>query len=336
MGIFVKNSVLDHFTVNIVDKAYDGILCLRFEHRGSQYFFIIISCYLSPETSTWGRNADFFFSHLLVLIYSTDVGSVYLCGDVNSRIADLRDYAAGDDISSRAALDTVVNKHGETFIEFLKDSKCCVLNGRLNPENDNFTSISVKGKAVVDYIVTPHVDLKTCLEFSVFTPSDLLQRVGFEGINLIDDHSRIPDHSALCLRFQTGEVFNNDNGLEFQGQVRRRRRNFPVNFLTSEISRKALIEIIDQLDFGQKTQDNVDYCYDRLCDFLHKELDKYGAVKKDVEKKFYRTKQPYWNNELNELWLNSRAAEKMFLKCKDQSKRRDLKIAFKRCQHDFD
>lgn len=83
-----------------------------------------------------------------------------MCGDVNSRIADLRDYTVVEDIPLRVALDTVVNKHGETCIEFLKDSKCCVLNGRLNPENDHFTSISVKGKAVVDYIVTPHVDQK--------------------------------------------------------------------------------------------------------------------------------------------------------------------------------
>ena len=32
----------------------------------------------------------------------------------------------------------------------------CVLNGRITPEFDNFTSISTKGNAVVDYMWVPH------------------------------------------------------------------------------------------------------------------------------------------------------------------------------------
>lgn len=172
-GVFVKNTILDSFSVR-TDKAYEGIPCLHFEHVVSRYSFIVISCYLSPETSTWGRNADLFFAHLLSLIYAADADAVYICGDLNSRIAQLRDYGEEDDIPSRVVLDTSSNKHGESFIEFLKDSKCCVLNGRVTPENDNFTSVSVRGKAVVDYIVTPHVDLNTCVKFKVFTPLGLV------------------------------------------------------------------------------------------------------------------------------------------------------------------
>ncbi len=100
-------------------------------------------------------------------------------------------------------LDTGVNKHGEAFIEFPRDSKCCMLDGRLNPENDRFTSISVRDKAVVDYIVTPHVDLKTRLEFKVCTPSDLLEKAGVEAMNLID-YGRLPDHSVLRMQFRSG------------------------------------------------------------------------------------------------------------------------------------
>ncbi|KAL7370215.1 hypothetical protein ABVT39_022270 [Epinephelus coioides] len=56
--------------------------------------------------STWGRNANLFFSHLIALSYFTDADSVYICGDFNSRIADLRDYIEEDDISPRVILDT--------------------------------------------------------------------------------------------------------------------------------------------------------------------------------------------------------------------------------------
>ena len=35
-------------------------------------------------------------------------------------------------------------------------TQMCVVNGRFNPDKDNFTSISTKGSAVVDYFLTNH------------------------------------------------------------------------------------------------------------------------------------------------------------------------------------
>lgn len=168
------------------------------------------------------------------------------------------------------------------FLEFLKDSKCCILNGRLNPENDNFTSISVRGKAVADYIVTSHVDMKTCIGFNVYTPSELIDRVGPESFNLIGDHSRLPDHSVLCLRFQVGEVFNTQNNVDCPQQVKRQGRNYPVDFLSSETCRRALLEVIDQLQIVQESQEKLDWCYTNLCNLLHDEMEKLCPVKKWV------------------------------------------------------
>ena len=55
-------------------------------------------------------------------------------------------------------------------------------------------------------------------------------------------------------------------------------------------------------------------------------------------KKYYRTKQPYWNNELNELWSKLCSAEKTFLKCGlgEPWKRRAVHSEFKQCQVNFD
>ena len=87
----------------------------------------------------------------------SEVDAVYTCGDLNSRIVGLEDCINDvDDATPRANLDTVLNKHGEILLEFLKDSKCCILNGRISPGKDHFTSISTKGKAVVDYVITHH------------------------------------------------------------------------------------------------------------------------------------------------------------------------------------
>ncbi len=79
---------------------------------------------------------------------------VYFCGDYNARIGQLH-YVTEDIDSSippRCVIDDVVYGHGEALIDFIEDCKLCILNGRLDPLNDNFTYISDKGKSVVDYI----------------------------------------------------------------------------------------------------------------------------------------------------------------------------------------
>lgn len=127
------------------------------EHSLSEYCFVIVSDYLPPVNSTSGCDSQTSFSHLLAQIDTfSEVDAIYLCGDWNSCIAGLEDCIQdGDNVAPRSKLNTVLNKHGETLLEFLKDSKCCILNGRISPEKDNFTSISTKGKEVVDNIITP-------------------------------------------------------------------------------------------------------------------------------------------------------------------------------------
>lgn len=71
-------------------------------------------------------------SHVLSLIYSLcDCDAIYLVRDVNSRLGTLTDYIDGiDDISERAVLDNIKNKHGEVYQDFLIEAKMCVLNGK--------------------------------------------------------------------------------------------------------------------------------------------------------------------------------------------------------------
>ncbi len=76
----------------------------------------------------------------------------------------------------------------------------CVLNGRIDPLSENFTSASPKGKEVVDYIVTPLECLENCVEFKVLLSSQIVEEKAL--FNLIDDHYRQPDHSLLWLKFR--------------------------------------------------------------------------------------------------------------------------------------
>ncbi len=70
------------------------------------------------------------------------------------RIEKLSGLTDIDALPNRIIIDEIGKCHGEPLIGFLNDSKRCVLNGRFNPDCNNYTSISHKGKSVVDYIIT--------------------------------------------------------------------------------------------------------------------------------------------------------------------------------------
>ena len=54
-----------------------------------------------------------------------------------------------------------VNKHGESLIGFLRDSKMFLINGRICPLDDHFTSVSIK--AVVDDVMEAQNCLENCI-----------------------------------------------------------------------------------------------------------------------------------------------------------------------------
>ena len=87
-------------------------------------------CYLSPENSVWGRDVSNYFVNILSLLYVCSLADlIVLCGDFNARIGKNLDFISDvDQVSKRICIDNVKNSHGSSFIEFLKESKLCVLN----------------------------------------------------------------------------------------------------------------------------------------------------------------------------------------------------------------
>ena len=61
VGFLVKQSVFNSFHVRVSDKAYDGILGLELRHKDTDTSIAMFTCYLPPENSPWGRDADSFF-----------------------------------------------------------------------------------------------------------------------------------------------------------------------------------------------------------------------------------------------------------------------------------
>ena len=94
---------------------------------------------------------------LLTIVYTCSYAdAVVFCGDFNSRIGNNLDYIPDiDPVTERLAIDISKNSHGSSFLEFLKEAKLCVLNGRVTKEFDNFTFSSTRGNSVVDYFIVP-------------------------------------------------------------------------------------------------------------------------------------------------------------------------------------
>lgn len=275
--MLVKDWVCTDYDVTIVDKSYDGVLVLRFVHKDSDFDFVIISAYLPPENSPRGRDAQGFYSHILAQVYMlADSDSIFLAGDLNSRLGSLSDIInETDTIPIRRIIDTSINQHGHDMIEFLIEAKFCTLNGRFNGTDDNYTSISTRGKAVVDYICVPHDVLQTVTSFKVLTINSIVNSGQLHG--LIGQRTRLPDHSVLVTEFTVSVSSRLIDGCEHKNEsnndVRYKLNKVPVDFMNSELPRNALLEIICKIERCRETQHDVDSLYDNLCSVIRQEME---------------------------------------------------------------
>ena len=152
-----------------------------------------------------------------------------------------------DEIPQKHVIDKNTNQHGHTFIEFLNDSKFCILNGRLCVENDDFTSVSTRGKSVVDYICVPHDCYKNCSNFRVISLESLVHRHKLH--QLLGHRSKLLDHYFLTSDFKYSySSFTSDECEDLPKQTKKsfierkyKLNRLPHNFMETNISRAALL-----------------------------------------------------------------------------------------------
>ena len=111
VGIYIKETLLNEFDCNIVDKSYEGILGVELTHKMTHRNVVIFCAYLPPENSPYGRDSTGFFSHILSKCYYYNNCDVFcLCGDLNARTGKLNDFVPDiDDLTPRTHLDDKVN-----------------------------------------------------------------------------------------------------------------------------------------------------------------------------------------------------------------------------------
>ena len=333
VGVLIKSSLFTVFNVKVIDKSLDGVLVLKLSLIESEFSVTLFCCYLPPETSVRGRDSMSFFAHLTSLIYlCMDSDLLLLCGDFNARIGDESDVILSvDTVPGRQCIDSVKNGHGTALLEFLHDMKLCTLNGRLNPNCDNYTSISTRGSAVVDYIVTTHDCFDSFKMFSVDCMNDLLALHNL--FPLISERSRSPDHSVLNCVFECKAAWPTTQ----TQTVRNNNANNPINkkylfnnvsadFMMNDLWKQNVSQMIESIEQMHVNQNDIDLYYDKFCKTLITEMDKYvnfKEISRPTRKRLKNTK-PYWTNELTSLWKSMSDKERTFLKSKGTNRYRTI------------
>ncbi len=290
------------------------VIELVHKHVGTK--ILLVSCYLPPEYSPYGRDASTFYDYLSSILYTylANYDHVFCCGDINARIGHLLDCSADIDISlpKRIVIDEKDNSHGKGFVDFLVENKFCVLNGRFQSDRDNFTYIG-RGRSVVDYIFCPHDDFEKCSNFVVTTSKELVEKYGLQS--LISERSKPPDHSLLQVKISIAGL---DKPVPVNHTAHDKRSynvsNIPSSFMNNDTACNELLNLISELELCRENQTNVDQLYENLLKCIYNEMDrqlpKYTGVKSN---KRYKVKKPYWSEQLKLLWSDMCSKEKMYL-----------------------
>lgn len=317
---------------------------------------MIIAVYLSPENSVWGRDSVNFFAHLEHIIYTCpDVDDVIITGDINSRIGDSLDYIPGiDEVRPRIHIDTYKNLHGNSFIDFLLNTRMFICNGRITPQFDNFTFIEPsRGRSVVDYFVVSLETLQKCIEFKVLTAREVID-VNFYSNNIDTCNISIPDHSVLLLVFDVGNNMNTNDIVQQSDIVCNpalsmfnkchpyfTRYDFSManeNMFDFDTNIDDILHKLCNLEPENIDIEELDKIYSDICSvyhkFLHNNFQSRNVYPKNTKLR-HRKKKPFWNENLTILWGNLKKAETAYLG-EGGNNRNHLRQLFYECQKTFD
>ena len=190
----------EHFRLN------DNVIGLKIKNKLSMEQILIYCVYLPPENSKYSQNNESILNHLTIDIYrNQEVDIILVCGDLNARIGNKNDCAYFDSIPVRKILEEGVNQQGQKLLSFIHETHTCILNGRITPNLDDFTSVtSYRGCAVVDYGITRQTDLHKIIEMKVESCVQMVSDLGLT--HMLSTSSYIPDHNKLCITLELSEA----------------------------------------------------------------------------------------------------------------------------------
>ncbi len=331
--MLVHNKFVAEYDIAQVEDGFEGMLAVKFTNKQTDYSVCIVSCYLPPEHSKYGREPDVFFEHLLQITYQFDsCDDLFICGDLNSRIGELQDYIQEiDEIEPRKGIDLVTNKHGESMINFTREAKVAVINGRITTDEDDYTSITIKGYSVVDYAITGYESLHKVSRCRIIAVSDLTDSLGIAAETKISDHSIV---EFEYVPYDTDVVHSQANYTQvapppsYAGDKPKAQPHFRVKAVPDEFMNRAesiakCELLIDELINLRKKQEEVDKWYNHFTTAFQEEMKEFFKEVKDSKQAKKNLKflvKPWWNDSLAELNKTVHKYEKLTRQLKKSKK----------------
>ena len=339
VGILIKNKLANDYTINVVMEYNDNVLCLKLDNKLGNDSILLMCVYLPPEGSRYAiQNEDALNKMTMEVYRHSDVDTVVICGDFNARVGKKSDLLIVDgDVKPRHVLDLTENVQGNLLLNFVNDIKGCILNGRVTPQFDGYTSISAhKGKAVVDYFICRQSDLSAAVKLEVFTMTELISALDKQS--LICDGCRPPDHSLLSLTIERSQAVIDHvcgNTLGSKALKKKWLIRYPnETYMESELVDKVVGELLHDFRNKCKMQQEVNECYDNLVKFVLDEANKASRSKGKLRNE--TSFKPYWDDGLQRMWKNMKECERLFLKDKHSPKKGVLHGNFQSAQRMFD
>ncbi len=100
-------------------------------------------------------------------------------GDFNGRVGNRNDFIEGvDEVKPRISCDPTMKKNGDMLLDVLADMKFAILNGRVTPELDRFTSVSTEGMSAIDFRLVGYESVICCKSCQFTAISDYCENLG--------------------------------------------------------------------------------------------------------------------------------------------------------------
>ena len=217
------------------------------------------------------------------------------------------------------------------FLNFLKDNRALICNGRVTPHENNFTFISPQGRSVPDYIYCPADHIHLCTQLKVVKVSDVIN-----DFNLPVPRST-PDHSIVIGEFDLfsfapslDPAFEAEVQTEERFKSKKNVRKIPDTFMLSKETIAIVDATIVRIEAMSHTQCEIDSIYSDIKSIFLSEIDKLPNVpnaKSKKDQKLLRKSAPFWNSDLNCLWKERCQSENLYMdfKC-DGRNRNDLAV----------
>jgi exonuclease III len=274
----------------------------------------ICLCYIPPDKSVFyhhSNNFDFFTEIESDILHYGEIGTVYICGDLNARTATIDDFVNNihldkyldsfpDDLfkaapQRRTSRDQTINSFGHKLLQLCINTNVNIVNGRHgnDAKEGNFTYMSANGRSVVDYVLTNTDNFELIKEFEV------------KGITEFSDHCPI----RLCLfadcNINTEHSTVTNNRIMWQEEM------------IDACKEALLIEkpVFDNISQGLINGDiNIDTAVNEFTDTLYKVAFTNCGIKGKVHtRNATNSKAPWFNNECN-------ASKNLFMKVKKKNR----------------